>query len=37
MTMSTNTATSTMNRAKDLKEHTDSACYSVRDTLELLR
>ncbi len=37
MTTSMSTATSMVNRTKDLKEPTDSACYSVRDTLELLR
>ena len=37
MTTTTTTATITVSTAKDLKEPTDTACYTVRDTLELLR
>ena len=37
MITSTTTVTNTASTAKDLKEPTDSACYRVRDTLELLR
>ncbi len=37
MTTSMITVTSMVNRTKDLKEPADSACYRVRDTLELLR
>jgi hypothetical protein len=37
MTTGMSTTTTMVTRAKDREEPADTACYGVRDTLELLR